>query len=100
MLVPITDSARARPPSLPFRRTLARRRTSSPLAAAPAQYFDGLEALFRKAPEALDPGWRAVFQLLAEISPRLPAEDAGKPAGARDEAALAAAYRRHGHRFA
>ena len=28
------------------------------------------------------------------------AEDAGKPASARDEAALAAAYRRHGHRFA
>ena len=76
------------------------RRTSSPLAAASAQYFEGLEALFRKDPEALDPGWRAVFQLLDEISPTLRVEDAGKPAGARDEAALAAAYRRHGHRFA
>ncbi|MGC1579386.1 MAG: 2-oxoglutarate dehydrogenase E1 component [Beijerinckiaceae bacterium] len=76
------------------------RRTPSPLAAASAQYFEGLEALFRKDPEALDPGWRAVFQLLDEVSPTPRAEDAGKPASARDEAALAAAYRRHGHRFA
>ena len=86
--------------SLAPRRTLAMRRTTSALAAASAQYFEGLEALFRKDPEALDPGWRAVFQLLDEVSPMPRAEDAGKPASARDEAALAAAYRRHGHRFA
>ncbi|MBV8427044.1 MAG: 2-oxoglutarate dehydrogenase E1 component [Hyphomicrobiales bacterium] len=76
------------------------RRPTSPLAAASAQYFEGLEALFRKDPNALDPGWRAVFQLLDEVSSLDRTESAASPTPNGNDEALAAAYRRYGHRLA
>jgi 2-oxoglutarate dehydrogenase E1 component len=73
------------------------RRTTSPLAAASAEYFEGLDARFRADPDSLDPGWRAVFQMLDELSERSDGDFSR-----RDDAAerLAAAYHRYGHLFA
>ena len=78
-------------------RTFAMRRTTSPLAAASAEYFEGLEARFRADPDSARSG----------LARRLP--DARRAFGTqrrrvprRDAAAerLAAAYHRYGHLFA
>ncbi|MBV9566992.1 MAG: 2-oxoglutarate dehydrogenase E1 component [Hyphomicrobiales bacterium] len=69
------------------------RRTTSPLAAASADYLEALQALFRKDPNALDPGWRAVFQLLEELSPAPSLHN-------HETQSLACAYYRQGHLFA
>ncbi|MBV9518271.1 MAG: 2-oxoglutarate dehydrogenase E1 component [Hyphomicrobiales bacterium] len=76
------------------------RRTTSPLAAASADYLEGLQTLFRKNPNALDPSWRAVFQLLEELSPTAAANHAVTPLHDDEAQLLASAYHRHGHFFA
>jgi len=78
------------------------RRTTSPLAAASANYLEGLEAVFRKDPNALEPGWRAVFQLLDELAATPVGNGVHMPPQVKEAQALALAlaYYRHGHRLA
>jgi 2-oxoglutarate dehydrogenase E1 component len=65
---------------------------TSPLSAMDAGWIEALRERYRDRPEAVDVGWRVLFQVLDEL-------DAG-PHGMDAEALLRQAIRAHGHLLA
>ncbi|MFI5015454.1 MAG: 2-oxoglutarate dehydrogenase E1 component [Hyphomicrobiales bacterium] len=76
------------------------RRLSSPLAAASPDYLEGLQALFRSDPGAVDPGWRAVFRLMDELSASESPSNGAARRQEPDRGRMLEAYRSHGHLLA
>ncbi|WP_431280773.1 2-oxoglutarate dehydrogenase E1 component [Humitalea sp. 24SJ18S-53] len=47
---------------------------SSPLSGISLQYLDAMQAAFDRDPGSVEPGWRVIFQVLAEMDARRPAD--------------------------
>jgi 2-oxoglutarate dehydrogenase E1 component len=45
---------------------------SSPLSGISLQYLDAMQAAFDRDPASVEPGWRVIFQVLAEMDARRP----------------------------
>jgi 2-oxoglutarate dehydrogenase E1 component len=60
---------------------------SSPLSGISLQYLDAMQAAFDRDPGSVEPGWRVIFQVLAEM-------DARRPEGMMD---AGAEWRDRGH---
>jgi 2-oxoglutarate dehydrogenase E1 component len=64
---------------------------SSPLSGISLQYLDSMQEAFDRDPASVEPGWRVIFQVLAEIDARRPAGPADRGAEWRDRGHLTAA---------